>query len=1037
MNYTELLDLELPVAAAVIKLGDGWCVEQANSLFGELLGYEAEEIEQKSGDDLIDRKDRYLMEETLEQVVHLHDIAAQEVRIIRKDKTVRWVDIRCNLLGYVDAIPRLLLFMWDIHENKTKQLEQDMLNKRYEAMETLSQEYPFDVDVVNERIIKNSRFLLKIGEKAMEDSYCSLEEMRAYLFPQDQENFYRVIQEASRIEKTGNFDVRFNISSKPEETNYIWFRIFYKSIADEEGKIVRIIGRSYNVNGDKALQEAGKKDPLTKLYNKTETLQMIAHFLEENDDGTHAMLLIDIDNFKGINDNFGHLFGDSVIVEVAESIKGLFRGNDIIGRVGGDEFLVFMKNTTLEKTRERSKRLCEVLQKKYSGKQLEYAISGSIGISLYPVDGRDCHALFVKADHAMYRAKQAGKNCYEIANANDIGQIQSETKSVDKHIVMPQEDQEFLGYAVSIMSHAKNQEASMNMLLKRIAERFDLRFVGIFEDDSERRIATMTNHYHETVVLPDNIEIPMSDDTVNGLADGEYLVIKNSLITELNSQEKNVIFLESKGFKEDGSCLICRFRFAQSRMGAMFYNSRDPEREWTAEEIHVLQELTRTISIFVTLRFRLNESQEKIRNLQRKDMLTGLLNQDAFRQVVPRKLMDKKPDEVWAIEYFDINNFGYVNENYGYKVGDNILKLLAEDLMKQPYYVTGCRLYSDFFLVLLKERTREHLEECMKNRSRRFSNMQNHKYPNSSMGVTAGVYLIEEDYPDIDKAIENATLAWKQAKKGKKGNIEFFDESMRASRSEEQQVIGEFYEALYRDDFQMYLQPKFVLGSGKIYGAEALARWHRPDGKVLSPAIFIDSLEKIGYITELDFYIFEEVLKTLDNWRRKNIPPMVISTNFSGHHFEGDGKEFLSRITHILSKYQVSPKYVEIEVTESVFVENIEGLFACLKELRQMGFRVAIDDFGTGYSSLAMLADVPADVVKIDKSFINKNMSEKKKRLLYEIGNMVRILEKEIIVEGVETKEQETYLMEGGFTCGQGYLCNKPIPRVEFEKLYV
>lgn len=290
---------------------------------------------------------------------------------------------------------------------------------------------------------------------------------------------------------------------------------------------------------------------------------------------------------------------------------------------------------------------------------------------------------------------------------------------------------------------------------------------------------------------------------------------------------------------------------------------------------------------------------------------------------------------------------------------------------------------------------------------------------------------------DIEQAIENANLAWKSAKNAGKQGIMFYESSLRTKRAEEQKIVGEFFEALYRDDFRMYLQPKFILGERHVYGAEALARWKRPDGTILPPAYFMDSLEKIGYITELDFYIFEEVLKTLDKWERQKRRKLVVSTNFSGRHFDTDGEEFLGRIQHIFSKYTVPAEYIEIEVTEGVLVQNVHVLERCMNRLHEIGFRVSIDDFGTGYSSLSVLADMPADVVKIDKSFINKDMNGKKMDLLYEIGRMVKILQKDIIIEGVETAEQEKLLMNGGFTCGQGYLCNRPIPIGEFEQMYL
>jgi EAL domain-containing protein (putative c-di-GMP-specific phosphodiesterase class I) len=145
----------------------------------------------------------------------------------------------------------------------------------------------------------------------------------------------------------------------------------------------------------------------------------------------------------------------------------------------------------------------------------------------------------------------------------------------------------------------------------------------------------------------------------------------------------------------------------------------------------------------------------------------------------------------------------------------------------------------------------------------------------------------------------------------------------------------------------------------------------------------------------------------------------------------------LNRIEDILAKYDVDPGSVEIEVTESVMVQSVEALRQCMDRLHEMGFRVAIDDFGTGYSSLSVLGDIPADVIKIDKSFLDNHMSNQKLSLLYEIGRMVRLMKKDIIIEGVENEEQEKVLLEGGFTCAQGYLCNKPIPQSQFEDLYL
>jgi diguanylate cyclase (GGDEF)-like protein len=931
----------------------------------------------------------------------------------------------------------LILLFWDIDRQKKEELEQRLLNQKYEMMEMLSREYPFDLDVKNWVMLRSHRLMELRGHFEVQDEYYPVDEEILTLCPPDQQPFLNAMKLAAQSEQEGSIDTRFNLSEDGEVPRYLWFRTYYKSVTDTEGNIVRIIGRSFNVDTDKALQDEVRRDPLTKVLNKMEVQQEIDDFFQGEPGGTHIIFLLDIDNFKGVNDHFGHTFGDSVIIEVADLIKSQFRMNDVIGRVGGDEFLVLMKNSSLEKAEEKAETLCQLLAKEYTGGEVHYHITISAGLAVYGVDGSDYSSLFEKADHALYRAKQAGKNGYEVATRNDIGPIVRNIRTIEQRENISAEDHNFLTFAFNLMAHAKNLDGSLNMLLKRLAEQYQLDLVTVFENDALHKTMTMTNYFGSDYNFYEESVFTEIHPTVNELQPGNYVIIDQDAFTDRYKVKARIKSTAPVDMERSFSAVVGKFEYIGNQTGEIFYIRMGKEPTWQKGELEMFQELTRTIAIFVSLRFRMDESEAQIRYIQNRDQLTKLYNQEAFRKVMNEFMQQTDPDKVYALEYLDINNFGYINDNYGYKVGDNVLKMFAKDASEQPSFCAGCRLYSDFFLILTTDRDADTVIANLQSQSRRFSNMQNHQYPNSGMGVTAGVYIIEDTKMDVDVAIENANLAWKYAKNSGRRDIVVYDATQRSRRADEQKVIGEFFEALYRDDFQMYLQPKFILGDRTVYGAEALARWKRPDGQILAPAYFIDSLEKIGYITELDFYIFEEVLKTLDKWDKQKKRKIVISTNFSGRHFDTDGEEFLNRIQHIMSKYTVSPQYIEIEVTEGVLIENIDVLEYCMNRLHEMGFRVAIDDFGTGYSSLSVLADMPADVVKIDKSFINKDMTDRKMSLLYEIGRMVKILNKDIIIEGVETQEQEQFLKEGGFTCGQGYLCNKPIPIGQFERLYL
>ena len=585
------------------------------------------------------------------------------------------------------------------------------------------------------------------------------------------------------------------------------------------------------------------------------------------------------------------------------------------------------------------------------------------------------------------------------------------------------------------MTHARNIDGSLNMLLKHIAERMKLDLVGVFEHAADAPEMVLTNYYSSRYSYYDKTTFPMGVRTsdmnvaefrvMTGLHIGDYPLLEQLLKNGQDNYSETTC-----------SALVAKFEYVNGRTGEVAYLSLDEQGVLSESARTLLQELGRIIGIFVSLRYRMDESKEQIRHIRMRDQLTGMYTLEAFKSKVSELIRNPEEGKTYFLEYLDINNFGYINDNYGYKVGDNVLKMFASDYMMQDYFEIGCRLYSDFFVMLLKADDIEQFKKNVLAQHQRFANIQNHQYPSSSMSISCGVYQYGQRMIDVENAIENATMAWKMAKRKRSRELVFYDDEYRNARTREKQVVGEFYEALYRDDFRMYLQPKFAFGSREVYGAEALARWQKPDGKLLAPAAFLAPLEQIGYIMELDFYIFEELLKTMTRWQAQNRRKIVVSTNFSGRHFESGVDAFLNRICLILSKYSVSPKNIEIEVTESVLIRNLSNLQYCIDRLHEIGFRVAIDDFGTGYSSLSALMDIPADVIKMDKSFIDNGFEGKRRDLIMEIGELVRISGKEIIFEGVETEAQEKLLIDCGYHNGQGYLCNRPITISEFEKLY-
>lgn len=1024
-----VMGFDVPVAMATLKFEDRWRLERTNSEFCRLFGYTKEELALiKDRTTLICANDRQIFFDTLSQTKD-DETTTCEVRICRNHNELRWVQATCSVLEENDGIMRRIIAIWDIHKAKT-------MEEQYELLEEATKEIPFEIDVETMLLLYSGHIHEIIGRENEPDRYVPYDVATSFIHPNERAVFIETMAEAFEEEIFGTLEYRLNVAKEDEKECYIWLRTFYRSIANRDGKITRIIGKTYNIERDKYFQDAVKKDPLTKLLNKVAVQHEVQEIIRKTPNQCHVMFLIDIDNFKQINDTFGHTFGDTVIVDVATQLKEIFRSDDVIGRVGGDEFLVFMRDTSLENAEEKAKSLCSLLMKEYSGDGVSHKLSISVGLSVYGRDGRDYSTLFEKADRAMYRVKESGKDGYKLAKGSDVGPIKGKKRNLETRIGIRAEDREFLMFAMSLMTHARNIDGSLNMLLRRIAAHFRLELVAIFEY-KEYPLATMTNYYSEEYHYYDNVDVIWDEPEFDELKPGELFVTKK---IGLDDPRKIQLMLNDNRMElaqKKLSMVIGKFEYLGGKTGLVSFVSWDYDRKWGEQELEVISELCRMIAVFVSLRHRMDESQAELRKLQKKDQVTGLYNYDAFLENANAFLESADTSKLYAIEYLDIDNFGYVNENYGYRVGDNALRIFARETAEQGFFELGCRLYSDYFIFLLSGDSEEQLKETLEQHNRKFASTQSHQYPSSSIGISAGAYIIDLEYDDIAQAVENASLAWKRAKKQRGHEVIFFQKELRQKRTEEQQIIGEFYKALYRNDFCVYMQPKFILGKQNIYGAEALARWKKEDGAVLLPGAFLEPLEKIGYIKELDFFIFEEVLKTMSRWQEEGRPQIVISVNFSGRHFEDDGSDFLNRIFHIIQRYDVAPQNIEIEITEGVFVKNLDVLKYCLTQLREKGLRTAIDDFGTGFSSLAILTDLPTDVVKMDKSFIRKDINQKQRDILMQIGKLVQITEKEIIFEGIETIEQEAFLIECGFERGQGYLCNRPIEISEFENLYL
>lgn len=418
------------------------------------------------------------------------------------------------------------------------------------------------------------------------------------------------------------------------------------------------------------------------------------------------------------------------------------------------------------------------------------------------------------------------------------------------------------------------------------------------------------------------------------------------------------------------------------------------------------------------------------------DTLTGLILYRKFRMAMKAYLETRDPDRTLAVVYLDINNFAYINENFGFEAGNKVLIDTAKIIKSNSSVIAASRIHSDLFAAAIEGSSEESVLAKTEKIGKVFSLLHSRKFPRNDINLTAGIYFVKPEDSNVRQMVDNANTARRSIKDNRQQWLCVFNDEIRAKRLVEQEIRSTIHQSIENGEIEAFLQPKFSMKEMRIIGAEALARWKNPDGSYKQPWVFIPVLENNGYVIDLDFEIFRQVLFLIKKWVADGIQPLPISVNFSRVH--NNYKNFVSRVEEMVTEIGVDPKYIEIEITESVIAGDPDVVTTNMKAFADFGFGIDMDDFGTGYSSLSFLRDAPVDVVKVDKTFVDKvNASEKDNEYVKQLCQLIRSTEKDVIFEGVETKEQVEFFTSCGFDMAQGWLFDKAIPIPEFNKKYM
>ena len=434
------------------------------------------------------------------------------------------------------------------------------------------------------------------------------------------------------------------------------------------------------------------------------------------------------------------------------------------------------------------------------------------------------------------------------------------------------------------------------------------------------------------------------------------------------------------------------------------------------------------LSICIYIVISNNKKQKQLFEYAYLDPITKKGNIYYFRKKGQEKLDKEKHKENQYLLVLDINKFKMINKAYGYKTGDTILNGIAEELEKNlGEQSIICRYSNDYFAVLF-----EYAEDIRKLISALVKNIENLKINSNvyNLSVNMGIYKLTDADTNISVAMDKAIIAHSASKGDVFDKFHIYDEKMEKELEKESKIEQEMYQALMNKEFKVYYQPKMYANSEELYGAEALVRWEH-NGKMIPPSEFVPLFEKNKFILKLDVYVFEQVCNDMKKWKEKYSKEPIISVNVSRDHFLDE--HFLEKYMIIASKYGIDTNKIDLEITESATVEAGIDIIEIMNKMKELGFLISIDDFGTGYSSLSSLQDMPADILKIDKSFVDK-IGKTEKNIVDYIINIAKELKLTTIAEGVETKEQREYLLEKGCDIIQGYYYSKPLPKEEFEK---
>ncbi len=760
-----------------------------------------------------------------------------------------------------------------------------------------------------------------------------------------------------------------------------------------------------NAEAHGAIKVRAEHDALTGLRNHGQFQREFAETIAAAE-GPFALMMLDLDSFKAFNDACGHPAGDALLASVAAALQTGIRDGDGVYRYGGDEFAVILPGASRIEAYEVAQRIRQAV--------LDIAdrtgprVSISVGVACHPEDGATKDELVAVADQSLYMAKPSSQ-----ASGADAGRHDPYLAALDQT-------------AIALMNRRDPTEL-LETIMTRAAALLGTPhgFIYLVEPDGEASSAAT-----EFGIFSDYLGFRMPvTDGVSGLVVRER---RGFAIDDYDTWPDRARNLPTSVF---GAVVGVPLTSGQRVIGVIGLASGISGRRFGELEIAALTRFAQLASIAL-------DNANLFETAQRGalyDPITGLPNRELLSDRIAHALSwaREAEDELIALVLLDLDRFKTINESLGHAFGDQLLAAVGERLSAclRPGD-TVARFGGDEFGVILDgfrglDEAHPIADRIIEVLRAPFTLGDREWFVNASMGIA----IARPGRSDPADLFREAEIALVQAKRAPGMNYTFFEPAMSAATMERVELENDLRRALERDELRLHYQPIVDLASGRIVGLEALVRWQHPTRGLVPPLSFIPLAEDTGLIIPVGRWVLETACRQARLWM-DTLPgsQLVMSVNLSARQFTQ--ADLVEQVGEILAETGLPAHLLELEITESVLMDQSEAGTRALRALRELGVKLVLDDFGTGYSSLSYLKHLPLDTIKIDRSFVQGLESEDSNLpIVQAVISLAHGLGISVVAEGIETAGQLTHLRSLDCDRGQGFFYARPVPPVELAPM--